>query len=108
VYKLEFGIVHRGCLVNELSRAFPKIRLICPGGFILSPSSVEEVFVLDSATEQDLALVVDHLRKSPGITEVKVLVTGHGFSGKMVLRQGLESVMKVAWRDGSRKTKFVG
>ena len=35
-------------------------------------------------------------------------VTGHGFCEKMVLRQGVESVMKVAWRDGSRKTKFVG
>ena len=35
-------------------------------------------------------------------------VTGHGFCEKMVLRQGVESVMKVAWRDGSQKTKFVG
>ena len=35
-------------------------------------------------------------------------VTSHGFCEKLLLRQGAESVMKVAWRDGSRKTKFVG
>ncbi len=35
-------------------------------------------------------------------------VTGHGFCEKMVLRQGVESGMKVAWRDGLRKRKFVG
>ena len=73
MYKLVFGIVHRGCLVNELSRALPEIRLICPGGFILSPSSVEEVLVLDSASEQDLESVLDYFRKSPGIAEVEVL-----------------------------------
>ena len=35
-------------------------------------------------------------------------VTGHGFCEKVLLRQGVESVMKVAWRDGSRKTKCGG
>ncbi len=37
--QVEFGIVHEGCLVNELSRALPEIRFICPGGFVLGPFS---------------------------------------------------------------------
>ena len=32
-------------------------------------------------------------------------VTGHSFDGKWYLRHEGESVMKVAWRDRSRKTK---
>ena len=43
MFRLKFGIVHRGCLVNEISRALPDLRLICPGGFILGPNTVEEV-----------------------------------------------------------------
>ncbi len=35
--QVEFGIVHEGCLVNELSRSLPEIRFICPGGFVLGP-----------------------------------------------------------------------
>jgi len=46
MFQVEFGVAHRGCLVNELSRAFPDVRFICPGGFVAG-SSAEEVIVLD-------------------------------------------------------------
>ena len=73
MYKLEFGIVHRGCIVNEMSRALPQVRFICPGGFLVSPSSVDEVLVLDNPSEQDIASVLDYLRSSPKIAECELL-----------------------------------
>lgn len=73
MFKLEFGIVHRGCLVNELSRAFPRVRLICPGGFILGPSSAEELLVLDRPSEVDLENVLNHLRNAPEIAETQLV-----------------------------------
>ena len=76
--KLEFGIVHEGCLVNELSRALPEVRLICPGGHILGPSSVEEILVIDQPGETDAEAVLDHLRRTPGVTEVELLERAGG------------------------------
>lgn len=71
--KLEFGIVHEGCLVNELSRALPEVRLICPGGFVLSPSSVEEIIIIDQASEEKIEVVLDHLHGMAGIAEAELL-----------------------------------
>ena len=73
MFKLEFGIVHRGCLVNELSRAVPKIRFICPGGFILGPSSTEEILAIDKPDEGDVQAVMGYLKGSPGIAEAEVV-----------------------------------
>lgn len=71
--RMEFGIVHEGCLVNELSRALPEVRLICPGGFILGPSSVEEIIVIDQPGQTDVEAVLSHLRAMAGITEAELL-----------------------------------
>jgi len=73
MYKLEFGIVHRGCIVNEMSGVLPAIRFLCPGGFLVSPTSVDEVLVLDNPSEQDIASVLDYLRSSPKIAESELL-----------------------------------
>ncbi|MAE60840.1 MAG: hypothetical protein CMJ49_05715 [Planctomycetaceae bacterium] len=73
MYQIEFGIVHRGCLVNELSRALPRVRMICPGGFILGPKSVEELVVLDRPSEEEVKAVLDHLDESDGIAEAQVV-----------------------------------
>lgn len=73
MFKVEFSIVHQGCLVNELSRDFPKIRFICPGGFVLGPSSVEEVIVLDKPSEDEVQAVLDYLEALPKVVTVELL-----------------------------------
>lgn len=73
MYMLSFGIVHRGCIVNELSRALPQLRMICPGGFIVSPSAADEVLVLDHPSDADLEAVLSYAKNSPGIAEAEVL-----------------------------------
>ena len=73
MFKVEFGVVHRGCLVNQLSRAVPSVRFICPGGFILGPTSAEEILVLDNPSEQELQAVLDHLEQDSGIAECSLL-----------------------------------
>ena len=70
---VEFGIVHDGCVVNEMSRALPDIRLISAGGFTLSPTGVDEVLAIESADDGDIATVVEHFQHTPGITHVDVL-----------------------------------
>jgi len=71
--KVEFGIVHEGCLVNELSRALPEVRFICPGGFVLGPSRVEEVIIIDQADETAIEAVLAELRQMSGISEAELL-----------------------------------
>lgn len=73
MHKLEFGIVHRGCLVNEMSRALPDIRLICPGGFILGPNTVEEVIAIDRPEQDDIDRVFELLEAKAGIAEAELL-----------------------------------
>ena len=73
MFKVEFGVVHRGCLVNQLSRAVPSVRFICPGGFILGPTSAEEILVLDKPSDQELQAVLEHLEQAAGIAESQLL-----------------------------------
>ena len=72
MFRVEFSIVHRGCLVNEMSREFPELRIICPGGFITG-DSVEELIVLDKPTEDQVQGVLDYLAASPKVTEVALV-----------------------------------
>lgn len=71
--KVEFGIVHEGCLVNELSRALPEIRVICPGGFVLGPSLVDEVIVIDQADDKAIKAVMNELDQMAAIKEAELL-----------------------------------
>ena len=73
MFKLEFGIVHEGCIVNEMSRALPHIRLICPGGFILGPNSADEIIALDNPTDGDVESVLTFLRNAPTIPEASLV-----------------------------------
>lgn len=73
MFKVEFGIVHYGCLVNELSEAVPAVRFICPGGFSLGPTSAEEIIVLDRPSGEELQRVMDHLQAAPGIEKAQLL-----------------------------------
>ena len=73
MYQVEFAIVHEGCVVNELSRTFPKLRIICPGGFVTGPSSVEELVVLDKPSDKDIEKVMGFFEKLSGIDRVELL-----------------------------------
>ena len=70
--KVEFSLVHRGCLVNELSRTFPDVRLICPGGFI-ADTSAEEIIVLDNPSPAQVEQVMAYLEASPKVVQVELL-----------------------------------
>ena len=69
MFWLEFGVVHEGCVVNELSRAVPNVRLICPGGFILNEHSADEIIALDGPTEAEVEAVLEVLQSSGSIAE---------------------------------------
>ena len=73
MFKVEFGVVHRGCLVNQLSRDVPSVRFVCPGGFILSPTAAEEILVLDNPSEGEVQAVLDSLSDADGIAESHLL-----------------------------------
>jgi|GEM_PF-1586870 predicted DNA binding protein len=73
MYRLEFGVEHRGCVVNEMSRDLPQVRLICPGGFILGKNNADEILILDNPTQADVDAVIQWLEDSPKITEVEVI-----------------------------------
>lgn len=47
--------------------------MICPGGFILGPEHVEELIVLDHATEAEERAVLNHLNDAPGIEKADVV-----------------------------------
>ena len=69
MFLLEFGVVHEGCVVNELSRALPNDRFICPGGFILNEHSADEIIALDGPTDADVEAVQPFLQSSGSIAE---------------------------------------
>ena len=73
MFKLEFGIVHRGCVVNKLSRALPQVRLICPAGFVLDASSAYEILALDNPADEDVRAAIDYLKGSDNIAQVSLL-----------------------------------
>ncbi len=71
--KVEFGIVHEDCSMNELSRALPEVRFICPGGFVIGPSLVEEVIVIDQAGDKAIKAVMNELDQMAAIEEAELL-----------------------------------
>ena len=73
MFKLEFGIVHRDCVVNELSRALPEIRIISAGGFITSPTEADEVLIIDSSSDADIDSFMNFLQNSPKIAEADLM-----------------------------------
>ena len=73
MYKLEFGIAHRGCIVNQMSIALPDVRFVCPGGFILSDGYADEILSLDRPSDGDVASVMDWLKASSGIEELEMV-----------------------------------
>ncbi|MBM4436421.1 MAG: hypothetical protein FJ029_04120 [Actinobacteria bacterium] len=71
--KLEFGIKHRGCLVNEASRALPDLRILAPGGFLHGAKGAEEILVIDRPGPHDVDRFLNHFRGAPGIATVELL-----------------------------------
>ena len=73
MFKLEFGIVHRGCLVNRMSRAHPELRIISAGGFTPSPDQADEILIFEDADDDDLHAALGFLRDSGEIAELDVV-----------------------------------
>jgi len=73
MFKLEFGIIHHHCPSNQLSRQFPELRIINPGGFVLGPNLVEEIAVIDQATDESVADVLQYISETPKYVECELL-----------------------------------
>jgi hypothetical protein len=85
--RLEFGVVHDGCTVNELSRALPDIRFICPGGFVLSESSAEEIIVIDEADDNKIEATLAFLHASEAIAQASLIERTRGKAFIRILTQ---------------------
>lgn len=79
MFKVKFEVVHQGCMVNETSRAFPHIRIICAGGFV-DGSSVEEIIVLEKASEADVRAVMRFLETPPRTQLAEILEQDAGMT----------------------------
>ena len=73
MFLLEFGLVHRGCIANDLSRAVPNVRMIAVGGFVVENRGADEIIALDNPTESDIESAMDFLRSADIIKEVSVI-----------------------------------
>ncbi len=73
MFLLEFGLVHRGCIANQLSQAVPNVRMIAVGGFVLENRGADEIIALDNPTDAEVDAAMDFLRSADIIDEVSVI-----------------------------------
>ena len=73
MFLLEFGLVHDGCIVNQLSRFMPQVCIVAVGGFVLSNGGADEIIALDCPSESEVESVLEFLRKSQMIDKVKLI-----------------------------------
>lgn len=71
--KLKFGVVHKDCLVNELSREFSRLKIVCPGGFQTGKKSVEEIIALATKDKRKVKTVIDYLKSRQCVSKVALL-----------------------------------
>ena len=73
MYLLEFSIAHEGCVVNELSRAVPNVRFVCPGGFVINENAADEILALDDPTDSDLESVIKFMNESSSVDNFSIV-----------------------------------
>lgn len=73
MFLLEFGLIHDGCIVNQLSRFIPRVRIVAVGGFVLSNGGANEIIALDCPVESEVESALEFLRKSQMIDSVSVV-----------------------------------
>ena len=73
MFKLEFGIVHEGCLVNRMSRALPNLKIVSAGGFIVTPTQADEILIIEKPTDQDVEDALSFLKNSGEIEVAREL-----------------------------------
>ena len=78
MFEVKFSIIHEACLVNELSRQFPKVRFICPGGFIIGSSAVEEMIVFEAYDDRLVNSIIGYLEARDEIESVRLLERAGG------------------------------
>lgn len=83
MFKVKFGVKHWGCLVNELSREFLDVRIICPGGFRTNKGNVdgvEEIIAPFTIKETLIKQIISFLDKDSRVLQVEVLEKNNGFT----------------------------
>ena len=70
---LEFGLVHDGCIVNQLSRFMPQVRIVAVGGFVLPNGGANEIIALDCPVESEVESALEFLRDSQMIDNVRAI-----------------------------------
>ena len=83
MYTLDFGIVHKDCVVNELSRKYPNVKIVCLGGIVLDPKlsnglTAEEILSIESDSETEISAAITFLREHAHITETLILEKSEG------------------------------
>ena len=70
MFKVEFGMIHNNCPTNQMSRAFPHVRFISPGGFELEGSMIEEVAAIHNPSDEDVEAVLAIWATHQGMTSL--------------------------------------
>lgn len=73
MFLLEFGIVHDGCIANQLSRFLPQVRMVAVGGFVLPNGGADEIIALDYPEESEVESALEFLRNSHMIDNARVI-----------------------------------
>jgi hypothetical protein len=88
MYTLEFGILHRDCVVNELSRKYPNVKIVCLGGIVLDPDlsdghTAEEILSVESSNETEILDSIRFLKEHDQIAETSII---EKTTGKTIVR----------------------
>ena len=88
MYTLEFGIVHQDCVVNELSRKYPSVKIVCLGGIVLDPNlsdghTAEEILSIESSNETEILDSIQFLKEHDQISEISIIEKA---TGKSIVR----------------------
>jgi len=88
MYTLEFGIVHQDCVVNELSRKYPSVKIVCLGGIVLDPNlsgghTAEEILSIESSNETEILDSIQFLKEHDQIAEISII---EKTTGKTIVR----------------------
>ena len=88
IYTLEFGIVHQDCVVNELSRKYPNVKIVCLGGIVLDSDlsggyTAEEILSIESSNETEILDSIRFLKEHNQIAEISIVEEA---TGKTIVR----------------------
>ena len=85
MHTLEFGIIHHDCVVNELSRKYPNVKIVCLGGIVLDPHisdghTAEEILSIESSNQTEILDSIRFLKQHDQISEISIIEKTNGKS----------------------------